>query len=112
MGTVIIVERSKKKPRRRRMVERLGIAGIKMLIALSKVGRVNSLKEWAREAKVGMSQIYNRMRILEKLGYIEVDDTNPYRVKVAITEKGKQIAELAIELENAVRQDLKAAGLV
>ena len=107
MKTQYIIVRSKPKPGKK-VIERLLTPGQKMLLALyrKKDHTASSLKEWSRLAKVGMSQIYNHMRYLEKLGYISVHEKGPYKITVRLTARGLEVAELLSAFEKEVRKDI------
>ncbi len=92
---------------RRINLERVGIAGMKIIVGLYKAPehKANSLKELARLADVGMSQVYSRVPILEKLGYVRVIERSPRNIEIVLTERGKRLGELLYQIETTIYKD-------
>lgn len=110
MRTVYILKRSEIEPEK--MIRYLLTPSQKMLYALYKAGyRIEGLKEWGRRAKVGTSQVYNHMRILEKLGYIIIDERGPREIIFTLTERGAEVARVIETLIKLYDEDLKKIGI-
>jgi len=85
------------------LIERVGIAGIKVLIALFKKGELH-IREIVREAGMSYTSLYRALHDLLTLKLIEEEIREGKRI-IRLTAKGKELAELLMKAEELLKKE-------
>jgi len=87
------------------LIERIGVAGIKVLLILFKSGKMY-IREIIREAGVGYTSIYRALHDMSELKLIDEEISEGKRF-IMLTEKGKKVAEKLLEIEELLKTGSK-----